>query len=379
MKTTLHSYLTENQMNGDSDINCNYCKSLNVHHHRTSGNNYLNKGKREIRVTKIYCCNECKRFTIKQSHVVVKKDYYLSCLHKHTEKSYMLLFYPDTRYPSNGIEVYFCLECGAYLLTCELLKKELEDTWPGFWQNSWGNPFLFHKQMCSYCSGENFEDKSQELSHAFSKGLLFLKSENYELFNFLFSGRIDSGVVKLVKQLEREENIYFKVKYTKLIYKYFPSVIEYLRLRRNKAYRSINEKKKELNQYLIKGRNFYREKSGLPKIGEGWISEAKLFRLVEQEYKGEKVYKHYHPSWLERLELDIYIPDKKIAIEYQGKQHYEPVSFFGGEVGFQSVIERDKRKKELCKLNSVNLIYFDYQTDVTKENLKLILENQVIN
>ena len=36
------------------------------------------------------------------------------------------------------------------------------------------------------------------------------------------------------------------------------------------------------------------------------------------------------PSWLKPLSLDFYLPDQHIAIECQGRQHYQSILFFGG-------------------------------------------------
>ena len=44
-------------------------------------------------------------------------------------------------------------------------------------------------------------------------------------------------------------------------------------------------------------------------------------------------------------------------MEYQGKQHSEPVEFFGGEEVFKETVKRDKKKKALCKKNNCELIY----------------------
>jgi hypothetical protein len=53
---------------------------------------------------------------------------------------------------------------------------------------------------------------------------------------------------------------------------------------------------------------------------------------------------------------DIWFPEWKIAVEYHGRQHFEPVKFFGGEDGFKATVERDLRKIEISKLNNVHLI-----------------------
>ena len=64
------------------------------------------------------------------------------------------------------------------------------------------------------------------------------------------------------------------------------------------------------------------------------------------------------------LKFDFYLPERKIVIECQGKQHYEPVLIFGGEERFKQQQICDKIKKDWCKNNNIRLIeicYKDYQ------------------
>ena len=72
-------------------------------------------------------------------------------------------------------------------------------------------------------------------------------------------------------------------------------------------------------------------------------------------------YKRLH--WLNKQTLDFYIPSKNIAIECQGKQHFEVVDFSGRNKEralkeFNDTKERDERKKHLCEENGVRLLYF---------------------
>ena len=62
--------------------------------------------------------------------------------------------------------------------------------------------------------------------------------------------------------------------------------------------------------------------------------------------------------WLDRLSLDFYLPDRKLAIECQGIQHFQPVARFGGDESFSRVIERDKLKKTLCEEHGITLLYY---------------------
>jgi hypothetical protein len=96
--------------------------------------------------------------------------------------------------------------------------------------------------------------------------------------------------------------------------------------------------------------------NGIPKIGEGWIEETALFRFLTDEFKAVKIVHGGQPAFLGNQHYDIWFPEWKIAVEYHGRQHFEPVKFFGGEDGFKATIERDLRKLEISKLNNVHLI-----------------------
>ena len=54
--------------------------------------------------------------------------------------------------------------------------------------------------------------------------------------------------------------------------------------------------------------------------------------------------------------------DGKICclIECQGKQHYQPVDFFGGSKAFEKQVEHDKLKQEYARLNGYDLIEVPY-------------------
>ena len=98
-----------------------------------------------------------------------------------------------------------------------------------------------------------------------------------------------------------------------------------------------------------------------------WKSEYNLYNLVKKEFNDAKF--QYRCSWLGNQSLDIYIPSKLIAIEYQGKQHYEPVKLFGGEDSLKKRKELDERKKKLCENHGISLIEWKYYEPITRVNL----------
>ena len=79
---------------------------------------------------------------------------------------------------------------------------------------------------------------------------------------------------------------------------------------------------------------------------------------------------HYRAKWLENLELDIYIKNIDLAIEYQGVQHYKPLKHWGGEEGFLKRRVNDIRKKRLCEIHGTSLIYFSYLDEITEGFVK---------
>jgi hypothetical protein len=96
---------------------------------------------------------------------------------------------------------------------------------------------------------------------------------------------------------------------------------------------------------------------GLPKIGEGWISETNLYYEIRSFFINEIVVQHARPKWLKRQHFDIFLPNRNLAIEYQGDQHQGPVEYFGGEEAFRKNKERDLKKRKLAEENNCFIIY----------------------
>jgi hypothetical protein len=116
--------------------------------------------------------------------------------------------------------------------------------------------------------------------------------------------------------------------------------------------------------------NESREMFGYPKIGEKWISETTLFKVVCTLFPNIEIIHHYRGNELNGLELDIWIPGYKVGIEYQGEQHYKEIEPWGGEDGLKKRMEKDKMKKRLCKKLGYQLIEFKYTEELTEDSVK---------
>ena len=74
------------------------------------------------------------------------------------------------------------------------------------------------------------------------------------------------------------------------------------------------------------------------------------------------------------LLFDFYLSDFNICIEYDGKQHFEPIEYFGGEEAFNKRIIRDEIKNNYCKDNNIKLLripYWDF------DNIEEIIKNEI--
>jgi very-short-patch-repair endonuclease len=84
-------------------------------------------------------------------------------------------------------------------------------------------------------------------------------------------------------------------------------------------------------------------------IGVKFIREHKFDGLLSN--KGAK------------LPFDFYLPDYNICIEYDGRQHFEPVEKFGGELSFENLKKNDSIRNNWCKKKGVDLIRVSYKNE----------------
>jgi hypothetical protein len=101
-----------------------------------------------------------------------------------------------------------------------------------------------------------------------------------------------------------------------------------------------------------------------------WVHEKLLYSIIESLFPNYTVLYHYRAQWLENLELDIYIEELKIGIEYQGIQHYEIITHWGGADGLKQRQFNDAKKKRLCEEHEITLVYFDYNEPITNAYVK---------
>lgn len=125
------------------------------------------------------------------------------------------------------------------------------------------------------------------------------------------------------------------------------------------------------------GKYDYIERSTYLRPVNKWVSEELVYNIAKKCYNKvyPVVYQH-RPFFLRSLKdgqmsYDVFISGLNVAIEYQGKQHFEPVEFFCGKESFEDLQARDKLKAKLSAENGIKLVYINYWEEITPD---LIIE-----
>jgi hypothetical protein len=116
-----------------------------------------------------------------------------------------------------------------------------------------------------------------------------------------------------------------------------------------------------------------RQGCGCPKckISKG---ENKIFNILS-ELKINHIQQKTFPDCkhIQELKFDFYLPELNTCIEFNGRQHYEPVSDFGGDIEFEKIKIRDSIKNIYCLNNNINLIIIKYTDDEVKQKICSLL------
>ena len=63
------------------------------------------------------------------------------------------------------------------------------------------------------------------------------------------------------------------------------------------------------------------------------------------------------------LRFDFWIEHQRLLIEYDGRQHYDSIPYFGGDEGLERTKERDELKNAWAADNGMQLLRISYLED----------------
>jgi len=117
--------------------------------------------------------------------------------------------------------------------------------------------------------------------------------------------------------------------------------------------------------------------SGCPKCNNS-IGELKIRRHLENkniEYELQKKFDNCKNS--RKLPFDFYLPKYNVCIEYDGIQHFDIVTYFGGRERLLQTQINDKIKTEFCKQNKISLLRIKYNEKI-ENKLDYFLNNNLL-
>ena len=89
--------------------------------------------------------------------------------------------------------------------------------------------------------------------------------------------------------------------------------------------------------------------------------------LTDRNITFIKQYRFPNCKYKRSLPFDFYLPEFNICIEFNGRQHYEPVTHFGGNNQFITQERRDKIKTLYCLNNNIPLIVIKHDDNIFKK------------
>lgn len=100
-------------------------------------------------------------------------------------------------------------------------------------------------------------------------------------------------------------------------------------------------------------------------------------------FEYQKHIKQINSKEIKKYKVDFYLPNQNIIIEYNGKQHYNPVRFGGYSIeksnkDFENQQKRDEYIRLFCKENNIKLIEIDGR-EYFKDKLNKYIENILLN
>jgi len=109
-------------------------------------------------------------------------------------------------------------------------------------------------------------------------------------------------------------------------------------------------------------------------------AQYKLGALLCKLYGRNNIFEDYPLPCCGNLSWDFWVPHRRLAFEFHGRQHFEFVPFFHEtKIGFRKQLTADDKKQKIADLNEVTLIVLQEQdfTDWTVDELKRLIEERI--
>ena len=92
---------------------------------------------------------------------------------------------------------------------------------------------------------------------------------------------------------------------------------------------------------------------------EKWLLSKDIQYIKEKTFKNLIFKKH--------LRFDFYLPEHKMCIEYDGEQHFKPITYWGGIERYEELKLKDDIKNRFCTKNNISLLRISYKENINKK------------
>lgn len=111
------------------------------------------------------------------------------------------------------------------------------------------------------------------------------------------------------------------------------------------------------------------------KLSKGELKIINLLDFMGIKYETQKTFDKCKNK--RKLSFDFYLSENNVCIEFDGRQHFESVDFYGGENGFNKTQLRDRIKDNYCKNNDIILYRIRYDENI-EEKMNTILNKHLL-
>jgi len=111
-------------------------------------------------------------------------------------------------------------------------------------------------------------------------------------------------------------------------------------------------------------------------ISRGELMVEKKLKILGIEFIREKKFDDCIGIYGSKLPFDFYLPKYNIIIEFDGRQHHEPVDIFGGQKSFENLKKNDKIREKWCEQKKIKIFRIKWN-DI--ENSFLMIYKEILD
>jgi hypothetical protein len=262
-------------------------------------------------------------------------------------------------------EYKYCSGCEKWKLTDDFFKSK--DTW-----DSLARSCKICKKESSSNAVKNWKERNKEKISEYNKKY---REEN---------NKIIKQKCNLTEE-KKDENKLERIK------KYFDKSIELIKQNGGECLSNINDYENAHSKLKIKCASGHEFDKSFNDLSKSWCPRCNIYygesyiKYILEDYF-DCNFPKIRPEWLidkegNKLELDGYNEDKKIAFEYLGIQYYEHESYFyKSEDDFKKRLEYHKIKIKSCEKQKIKLLIIPYDislNELPKYIYDLCIENKL--